>query len=346
MVTMFPRFQQYIIATFTIVSFSVVAYAQGIPTGLNGLSLSASTDNPIPGQIVTITARSYSTDINAAKISWTVNGKAVQSGIGLTTLDVNAPSLGSKLSIVVTGVGGDGSVFTNTIVVGSGSVDMILENDGYTPPFFPGKIPESLQNNVTIIAFPHIANSSGTEYDPKTLIYQWKKNDTVLEDQSGYGKQAVTLSGDLVPRPYTVSVSVTPRGGGAQALGQISVNPQSPWITFYRSDPLYGPLFNQAIIEAIGIGTEKETSVLAVPFGFNKPVGSTGSLSLSWLINNIEHPELASHESIVIRTPSGDGGSSQIELDAKNDQLILQGAQAGFSVQFSANQDTTSSSFQ
>ncbi len=341
---MLPRIQKALFLIATVLAVAASAHAQAIPTGQGGLDLTASSDNPIPGQVVTITAKSYSTDINSAKITWSVNGKAVQSGIGVTSLDVNAPPLGSKLNVVVSAVTNNGAPFSNSIVIGSGSVDMILENDGYVPPLFLGKISASYQNSVKVIAVPHIADSSGVEYDPKTLVYQWKKNNVAIENGSGYGKQSIVIPGDIIPRAYTISVTAAPRSNAAQAFGIISVDPQSPSIKFYRSDALYGPLFNQAITDTVRLGTQKETSILAVPFGFNKPIGNVGSLSLSWLINGIEHPELASYESIVIRAPEGSGGSSNIELNVKNTKQILQGAQAGFSAQFNSGTESDASS--
>ncbi len=341
---MLPRIQKTLFVIAAVIAAAALAHAQSIPAGQGGLDLSPSSDNPIPGQVVTITAKSYSTDINSAKITWTVNGKTVQSGIGMTSLDVNAPPLGSKLTVAVTAVTNGGASFNNSIVIGSGSVDMILENDGYVPPLFLGKIPASYQNSVKVIAVPHIADSSGVEYDPKTLIYQWKKNNVAIEDGSGYGKQSIVIPGDIIPRAYAISVTAALRSNAAQAFGVISVDPQSPFIKFYRSDALYGPLFNQAIIDTVRLGSQKETSILAVPFGFNKPVGGVGSLSLSWLINGIEHPELSTYESIIIRAPEGSGGSSNIELEAKNTKQILQGAQASFSAQFNSSSQSDAAS--
>jgi hypothetical protein len=150
--------------------------AQGVPAGVNGLDLSLSTDNPIPEQNITITAKSFSIDINSATLTWIIDGKIIQKGIGMTTLETKAPSLGKENRVLVTAVNSNGISFNSTITISSGSIDLIIENNGYTPATFRGKIPTSYQNNVNIIAYPHLADSKGIEYDPKTLIYQWKKN--------------------------------------------------------------------------------------------------------------------------------------------------------------------------
>ncbi|OHA43210.1 MAG: hypothetical protein A3G04_00190 [Candidatus Taylorbacteria bacterium RIFCSPLOWO2_12_FULL_44_9] len=316
--------------------FTLTAFAQ-IPISSSGLELSASTNNPIPNQKITVTARSYSIDINSAKISWTVNGKVTQNAVGATTIEITAPAIGKKITLEVVATTPEGRMVGSSLVLGSGSIDLILETDGYVPPFFKGKVAPVYQNSIKIIAIPHLANVSGVEYDPKTLIYEWKKNSRVVENQSGYGKQSITLVGDIVPRPYDISVTIWPRddSSSAQVYSEVSVG--NPYITFYVDDPLYGKLFNIALQGSIRIGTQKEVTVLAVPFGFSGVGNSLGNndLSWAWAINNLSRAELSSNRSVILRAPEGSSGSSNIQLNIKNTDKILQGSTAGFSAIFS-----------
>jgi hypothetical protein len=313
--------------------FSAVAHAQ-VPTSIGGLELSPSSNNPSPGQTITVTARSYTIDINSSKVSWYVDGKLSKSGAGMTSFDVVAPALGKKISIEVTATNVDGVIVKSSIIIGSGSVDLLLETDGYTPPFFKGKIPAVYQNSVTIIAVPHIANSAGIEYSPSALVYQWKKNGRALEDQSGYNKQSIVLVGDVVPRPYDISVTVWPKDNDSSASAYTQVITRGPEIQFYIEDPLYGTLFNRSIGSTLRIGSNKETSVLAVPFGFNKPRVGTGDLDWSWGLNNSGRSSLTNKESVVLRAPDDSTGSSNVQVSIRNIEKILQGTDATFSVQF------------
>lgn len=319
-------------------------HAQNIQEGTQSIVLEQSTDNPTPGETVTITARSYSFDINSTTNTWTVGNKVVQKGIGSVTIDVKAPALGKKTTVRITAISPDGAVYSSSITLGSGSIDMIVETDGYVPPFFRGKLNPVYQNFVKIVAVPHLADASGKEYNPSNLIYKWKKdNDTVMQDQSGYGKQSISLEGNMVPRPYSMYVTVTSRDGSAQGEGSVEVEASSPFVNFYTDDPLYGTFFNKSITDSIRIGSQKETSVLAVPYGFNMKVGGKNSLSLNWLINNILHNELASSRSVILRAPEGEAGSSNIHLSVKNSDNILQGADGGFSAYFNEKESTTQS---
>ncbi len=312
--------------------------AQSLPAGITSITLTTSSQNPAPGQSVTVTATSYSFDINSAMIIWTVNGKQVQKGIGATTLSVTAPALGKTTTVGIEAVTTDGQRFTNSLALGSGSVDMIIETDGYVPPFFLGKTPLVFENNVTVIAVPHLANASGKEYDPSTLVYQWKKDDgTVLQDQSGYDKQSITLAGSIIPRPYYLIVTASSRDGSAQGQGIVLISPQSPSVTFYKDDPLYGPFFNEAIGNTLFIGSQKEASAFASLFGFNFSPSNGGDLTLDWSINGASHPELASSQSVVLRAPDGVSGTSAISLSIQGVKDILQGASGAFTAAFSAS---------
>jgi len=309
------------------------------------LELSLSSTNPAPGQTITITARSYNEDIRSATVIWTVDGKEIKRGIGATTVEIKAPALGKQNVVVATAIIATGGQVSGDISIGSGSVDLIVESDGYVPPLFPGKIAPAFQNNVKIIAIPHLGNAAGVEYDSKNLVYEWQRNDIAIEGQSGYGKRSVIIEGASVPRPYTISVTVRSRDGVAITKGYVSISPQVPTLTFYVDDPLYGPLFNKAVTSQLNLGTQRESSVLAIPFGFNKPQSGVGNLSYQWTINGSLRSDLVANQAIVLRAPDESAGSSRIGLTIQNSRDILQGALGGFMVLFSAPSKNSSTSF-
>lgn len=315
-------------------SFSIV-YAQG--TGnLSGLDLSLSAVSPNPGQEITITAKSYSLDINGATITWTSGGKTLGKGVGLTSLVVKAPSLGKTQTINVTAASADGTTYRNSIVITSSSVDMVVESDGFVPPLFRGKAPVAYQNKVKVTAIPHLANSSGVEYDPVKLVYKWEQSTKVLESGSGYGRQSVTIPGSIIPRPYIINVTVTTPDGSVRGTGSVSVVPDVPSVELYRTDSLYGPLYNSAAGNTIYLGTQRETGVTAAPYGFNVPESGVGTLSLAWVINNIVHPELAGNKTVTLRAPDNTSGQSSVHINVLNGDYELQQGSAGFTAIFNS----------
>lgn len=310
--------------------------AQGISGAIDTVNLVSSVNSPNPGETITITAKSYSIDIDAANITWTAGGKTIAKGIGLTNIDVKAPSLGKTLTVNISAVAADGSVNTNQISITSASVDVIIEPEGYTPPGFQGRIPLAYQNRVKITAVPHLANSSGVEYEPSTLTYKWEQGLTVLEAKNGYGKQSVVIDGNIIPRPAMVRVTVSTRDGSAQGVGTVMVTPSAPFLVFYKNDPLYGSLYNNAVGQTMLLGTQRESGIVAAPYGFNIPAGGIGNVVLSWLINGVEHPELATNRTVTLRAPEDSAGASNVELTVTDKNNMLQQGNAGFKAIFSA----------
>lgn len=320
---------------FSFLLFVAITNAQGLPAASNtNVTFKISNENPQPGQQITITAQSFSVNLDASTNTWTLNGSVYQKGIGVKAIEVKAPELGKKMAIHFSAITSEGKEVKADLSIGSGSIDMIIENGGYIPPFFSGKMPLSYQNVYRVSAFPHLANSSGKEYDPKTLIYQWTKDTKAVSDQSGYGKQTFSWQDDMVPSQRTIKVRVSSRDGAAQAQTSIYLKAQSPAITFYNNDPLYGPMYNKAIGEKISIGNSRELSVLAVPYGFN--MSSVAKFAFTWLVNSIEQSDLSTSQSIVLRAPQNTGGSSEIRLQIRNNNQILQGATNGFTASFSS----------
>jgi hypothetical protein len=273
-------------------------------------------------------------DINNANISWSINGKNTQSGTGLTTLEVNAPALGGRLSVRVSATTPEGTTVSSSIVVTSGSIDLIIESDGETHDFFKGKISPTYQSKTKIIAIPHISNSKGGEYDPKNLVYKWEKGDRVIEDQSGFGRQSLTVTGDTIPRPYEITVTASTRDGSFKTQTKTSIESNEPSISFYINDPLYGPLFNKVISSTIRIGSQKETGILAIPYGLNN---SSSGFEYEWKINNIPKPDLSTGPYIIIRAPDQGSGSSNISLDIRNPDKMLQGVSGEVTATFTEN---------
>ncbi len=312
-----------------------ISNAQILPS-TSGLNLSPSTNNPYPGQKITVTAKSFGDNISGATITWSVDGKQKLREIGVNKLEIVAPTLGKKTRVDVSVLTTENKLLNNYIFITSGSVDMIIESGGYTHALFKGKIPVVYQNSLKIIAVPHIANSDGIEYDPKNLVYTWKKNGRVLENQNGYGQQTINLVGDIVPRGYTITTTASTRDGSIQTEGRASISYSPPSISFYKNDPLYGLLFNSAI-KNIHIGSEGETGILAVPFGFNKPISGIGNLIYSWYINGISQNNLYSKESIILRVPENSSGSSNVALEIKNNREFLQNISSSFNTSYTTN---------
>ena len=326
----------------TALSGSHNTLAQVASDSLQGINLKLSNEYPTAGEKITVTAESYVANLDSSAITWELNGSLYQKGTGIISIEVQAPAAGKKLIVNITATTPEGRTMNAKTTISAGNLELILEPNGYVPPLFMGKLPLSYQNSFRIIAMPHLTDADGNEYDPKELIYQWSKNSRVVKDQSGYGKQVFTYQDELVPSDKVIDVVVSSPSGGAKAEKIISVSASNPFVYFYKDDPLYGPLYNVAVGSDIDLGGSGEVNIMAIPFGFNKPVDSLGNLVFTWLLNSVEQTSLKSNQSITLRAPDDSNGTSNIQLTVNNTKDILQKADGGFNANFDTrkNQNT------
>jgi hypothetical protein len=331
-------FVSIIAATLTLaavtIAFTDTAHAQ-IPNSISGIEISATPSTPQPGNIVTVEVKSYTTDLNGAKIVWYENGKALSSmsGTGKTKYTFTAPKNGTKLVMAAYITTVEGKSVQKSVTIQPNSVDMIIETNGYTVPFYRGKAAPAYQNSIKFIAVPHFIGTSGVEIDPKKLVYTWKKNSTVLQDRSGYGKQSVIITSAVVPRPYSISVEINSADGQISGSGELYLDDDAgPSVLLYEEDPLYGALYNNTLKGNFRM-KHSELSILAAPFSFN--TNESDSTNYVWSINNSERPDLGNKRGITLRVKDGADGNSNISLNIRNQESILQGSDVNFNAYFS-----------
>jgi len=313
-----------------LLTLSSVSFAQ-VQTPIDGVTIDTDISNPRPGQIIEVFIESYSFDLNASSIVWIVDGKTYNQGIGMKSIDIVAPKLGVKMTVNAVIKGSDGREVQKSMSVKTASVDIIWESYGYTHPFYEGKIPFVYQNSVKLTAIPHIAKNSTEEIDPKTLVYSWKRGGKYIDGGQGYGKQSVIIPADDLPKNVEITVDITNREQTQYTMGSMTLVPAEPSISFYEEDSLYGILYNKALSGDVTL-KNTEMKILSVPFGFNL---TDRDITYAWMINTIEQSNLMKNRSITIRTKGDVEGKSNIDLDIRNQDDILQGARNSFSISFS-----------
>jgi hypothetical protein len=300
-----------------------------LQTPIDGVTISNSPTNPTPGENVKVSVESFLLDLNSSSIVWLSNGTTIGHGMGMKEITVKAPSVGKKLVVSAAIKTNDGREIQKAVVIKSGSVDLILETNGYTPPFFKGKNPFVYQNEIKLIAVPHLSLDGINEVDPRKLVYQWKQGGKYIDGASGYGKQSAVIVTDNIPKDIEVSLNVYTQDQSQSSEKTITLSPTEPSVSFYEIDPLYGIFFNREVGSRFDI-KNSETTILSSPFGFSKK----GILSYNWSINNVEQPDLSKNQSITLRTNGDTDGSSSINLEIRGVGNILQGAQSSFTAFF------------
>jgi hypothetical protein len=312
---------------------SSVAHAQ-FSQFATEINLELSPENPGANQQVSAVASSYATNLDAATLTWKVNGKTIQSGKGMKKFSfiTGATNTTTTLNLIVNTA--EGETIEKSYAIKPVNVDLIWQASGYTPPFYKGKTLFSHQDRIQFIAIPHIIAANGQEISPKNLIYKWTRNGTIAGDFSGYGRDTYTVVSSIISRPLDVSVEVTSPGGEAVGFAEVIANQIEPSVLLYERSPLYGIQFQKALVGQLDLTDSKEIQVVAAPYFFGIPNLANGDVSYTWSINGAQIDSDTTATTRVFRQKEGVTGVSYISLSVENASKILQFASGGFSLKF------------
>ena len=300
---------------------------------IDGVTISNSPEKPGSGDDVTVTLESYLIDLNSSSIVWLLDNKEISKGIGIKKVKVKAPIAGKKSQISAIINTSDGRNIRKAIIIKSGSVEIIWETvKAYAPPFFHGKNQFIYENFIKFTAMPHLSTDGIKEIDPKTLVYRWKLGGKDIPNGTGYGIQSIEIHSGEIPKPLDISVEVYNRNQSESANSFIKLEPTEPIASFYEISPLYGILFNKALVNSVDLNNS-EITILASPFGFNYNPNNS-KLSYLWSINNIEQENLQKNQSITLRSKGDVEGVSNISVDIRNENDILERAISEIQVNF------------
>ncbi len=317
---------------FVLFSFSSLANAQ-----TEALRVSVLPQYPGPFENVSITVEDFSRDLNKVDISWTVNTKAVQHGVGMKRLELTTGALGSVTTVTIN-MGG----VSKKVTIRPAVVDLLWQSDTYTPPFYKGKALHASQDPITVVAEPFFVDSKGARLDPEKLVYKWKQDDTVNGALSGFGKKTFKITPSILPKPIDIEVEVSSSDNSYHAVSSISIPNTNPQVIFYENKPLYGIDFAHALNNSAFEITENEARITAVPFFFSNQQNQFNLLSYNWTLNS-NKVDQEGNEVILRKPENGTSGQSSINLNVKNLERFMQAASASFTAKFN-NQASTQNS--
>lgn len=294
------------------------------------VSIVTSPKNPEPNNMVSISIESYSTDLDQSKIVWAVDGKIVKSGTGIKNISVQAGGLGTSKSIEISISPTGATPFKKSLIIKPSEVDLVWQGNTYTPPFYKGRTLWSGQSDFTALAIPHIVNSSGREANPANFFYKWSRNGEAEGNSSGVGKNSIKLSTSIFPIPQEIQVEISD-GDSILATKKTVISSNDMSLLVFEDNPLYGPLFNNGVIDKISL-KEKEVTLIAYPLFFNTQARENSFISYSWLINGLASGQNTS--SVTFRAPDNSGGSSDVSVHIGNTVNFTQMNDKSFNIGF------------
>lgn len=310
----------------------LTVYAQLIPGA--GINVIVSPKIPSPGDAVTVSIESFSTNLNDAQVTWYLNGSLKEQGRAIKSFEFTAGSVGSSQTVDITVETSNLGVVTKKVVVAPADIEIIEQSNSYTPPFYKGKALTSAESRVTLIALPNFISRNGSRIPASSIVFTWRRNGRVLGDESGLGRNALTTTAPRVPGE-AISIEVEGRvsGESASAYKQYTLSAHSQEILLYEDNPLTGINLGKAFGSSHTLDKE-EIRLVAYPFYFEVSNPNSPLLSYRWSINNNEvaSADNARNE-IVLRSPE-ESGSSNVSISIENTKKLFESVRKTLRVDF------------
>lgn len=302
--------------------------------------ISLSPEIPSPGESVVATVKSsYFESLQKAEVIWHINNVERKKGLGLTTFQFLAPEAGETLELFVTVDRGNGSTFANFINIQTASVDLITEADTYIPPFYKGRSLFTPQSNVKIAAIASLFEN-GVKLSKNQIIYNWYRNGEYITEVSGVGKDSAVFQGNMVSRPFNVSVIAESINSNLKAEKSILISTKNPKVVLYENNPIYGSVFEKSLSGTFNFDRE-EVGITAVPYFFSADRRDSEYLKYSWFENGREIGENTLGSFINYLNPNKEkNGISNLGVEIESNKNFLQNNSSYFQINVLGNQQS------
>ena len=316
-----------------VISILTVPFFAGAQFGFDGDSVDLLLSPVTPGANQTVTARITSSDfdIGRSEVSWMINGEEEVSGIGLRTFTFKTGNVGSKITLEVFVISPDGKPSSKSLTIYPSLVNLLSENESYTPPFYRGKAYFPYEGRARVVAIPNFIDENGKSIPDSSLNFNWKESDRNLLNSSGVGRNILDYKSSIPIRTKTISVEVSSLDNKYIAKGKIDIEPIEPKVLIYENDPEYGVFYNKALINSVNL-KKSELVLEAIPYYFNAYSPDDFNLKYDWSLNG--NTINSSGNSIVLKSPSGVGGTANLALQLSNTTDIFQFASNGVNINF------------
>lgn len=313
---------------------STLSAQSGFPFTEASASIVASSQNPKPGDLVTLKVESYSLDIPTSKISWYTNGRLLAQGEGAAETQITAGALGSETRIVVT-IENENENASDEILIAPVEMDLLWESTSYTPPFYKGRSFPSAGTQIKASTITRFVRTNGSVIEPKDIIYTWRLNGSVVSSVSGRGKSTATFSAAELFGNYTISVDASSADYSRRGFATRSVSSVEPSLALYQSHPLFGILFNDALRGGVQ-ARDEEMTLVAIPYFSQASRPDEATLSYMWSVNGTRVPPDENDRNRLTINAEGSTGIANLSLEFKDTNTMFGEASGVWNLLFNA----------
>lgn len=248
----------------------------------NNLIAEVKPTSPGAGESVTISLSGYGFDINTSIISWYIDDKLKNRGVGIKKLSFNLGPVGVKTKISVYVEARNGQKASKKFVFDPTELDLFWETKTSQPGPYKGKALASAGSNIKVVALPYIINRDGQKIDPAKLSYTWKKDGSLVPSLSGIGKSSASFVAGKSSSQIKIEVEAKSPTDNITAYQFLVINLVSPEILFYEKKPLEGVNYGKVLPKEYPL-FEEEVTVRAEPYFL--PLEGGNDYKYAWQID-------------------------------------------------------------
>ncbi|MEI7719699.1 MAG: hypothetical protein WCI89_00620 [bacterium] len=293
-----------------------------------------SPETPGPNALEYIEINGVGTFLGDSQITWSMNDKVVQSGVGQSTLKFMTGGVGSATHIHVDIKSPTNGSFSKDFVFAPSTVNLLWEADTSVPPLYLGKALYSAGSHVRVVAFPTIVSGRSLLGVDK-LSFQWKLNGDAQPASSGLGRNVFGFDGSQLHSEEAVSVDVLFNG---KKVGQadIVIPASNPQVVIYDHDALRGELLDGAFQNNLSLG-QSEVTLQAQPYYFANSSVQNGNLLYAWTLGgqDANGPDSARGMLTLRQTGQGAGAAAVgVSIQNTDNSKLVQAAQNNLQITF------------
>lgn len=285
---------------------------EGVGLGRGDLTLNLSATYPIPGETVRAVASSYSHNLSEATLVWSLDGKKIAEGAGISEVEVVAPDLGSasKIEVIATEEGITSSAYA---MIRPTEVDLLWESDSYIPPFYRGRALPSAGTSLRLEAIPRFKRPDGSYVPVSEIAFTWKRDRYAISVVSGMGKSKIVVPSPPLFGSNTISVEARTSDGVYAGAAFVRIASRDPVLILYENHPLFGIQYHHALASQ-NVVSEVETSFIAIPYFAEAQSPNDSRLAYEWRVNGNEIRSDSTRPSELTINASGSSGVALVEL--------------------------------
>lgn len=297
--------------------FVEIAHAQAVisSASLRGvLHINIDPQYPRPGETVQLTVVGDPLiDLVNSTITWSKDGKILAQGIGKTKTSFTAGTLGTESVIQVQVTDPDGTDLSTSVSIIPTRLDLLIDSDSYTPPFYRGRAMPSAETQMQLRAIASFRRPDGSSVPPSSIIYTWRRDGVSLGSVSGRGRQTVSIPAPGLYDSDTIEVTAVSADNAFSSSASIRIPATEPILSLYEDHPLFGLMYHRAMGKNTSI-SDSETTFAAVLYYSQIKDPADPRLRYTWTVNGERIPANTARPHEITINADDSQGEARIEL--------------------------------